>query len=86
MNPLTPNKLLLAKKEMKEFKIPTTKKIEARKKSRGKRLKVGDTSAIDRLTSGATVVSGSAKSSLNTMLSQKRASLNEGDNIVLQIP
>ena len=73
MNPLTSDELLLAEEEMKGFKIPTDKEIEDWKKSEQKRLKVSNTSTINRSTSSVAAVFGSVESSLNTTLSQKRA-------------
>ena len=71
---------------MKEFKIPTAKEIEARKKFRAKRLKVSDTSTIDCSIGGAVVASGLVELSLKMTLSRKRARVEEGDDLMLWIP
>ena len=86
LNPLTLDELLLVEDEMKGFKIPTTKEIEAWKKSRAKRKKVGDTFAIESSTTGDVTASGSSKSSPKTMPSQNRARVEEEDCILLWIP
>ena len=83
---MTLDKLLLAEEEMKLFKISTAKEIEVQKKAGVKRKKVGDTSAIDRSTGGAIAASSLAESSPKMAPGQKKARVEEGDIILLQIP
>ena len=70
---------------MKGFKIPLVKEI-AEKRRTGKKLKVGDTSAVDRVTSGAAPSIGPTKSSPKTTTSQKRVREEEDDQLVVRIP
>ena len=56
---------------MKGFKISSAKEI-VEKKRPGKKLKVGDTSAVNRMTSGAAPSTTLAKSSPKTMSGRKR--------------
>ena len=51
LNPLLADELQLAEEELKGFKIPSAKEIAEKRRS-GKKLKVGDTSAVDHVTSG----------------------------------
>ena len=62
LNPLTADELQLIEEEMKGFKTPSTKEI-AEKRRPGKKLKVGDTSAVDRVTSGAAPFTAPTESS-----------------------
>ena len=71
---------------MNAFKIPLVKEIMEKRKHRVKKLKVGDTTAIDHAIRGTIVAQGSTESSLKMMTSQKKAREEEGDNIVLWIP
>ena len=70
---------------MKGFKIPSSKEIAERRRL-GKKLKVGDTSAVDRVTSGAAPSIGPTESSPKTMTSQKRIREEEDDQLVVRIP
>ena len=78
LNPLSADELQLAEEEMKGFKIPSAKEI-AEKRKTGKKPKVGDTSAIDRVTSGATPSIGPTESSPKTTISRKRVREEEDD-------
>ena len=89
MNPLTPNELTLTYEVMKGgFRIPNANEIKANKKAGAdkKKKKLLDTFAVDQSTSGVVATSGSAEFSLKTMLSQKRARIDEKDNIALRLP
>ena len=81
LNPLTFDELQLAEEEMRAFKIPLAMEIAEKRKSRAKKLKMGDTSAIDCSTGSIVVVSSLTKSSPKTMPSWKRGIEEEGDKI-----
>ena len=81
LNPLTSDELSLAEEVMKEgFNIPSEKEIEAKRKARAdrKQKKLPNTSVVDRSTCGVDVD--------KMTLSQKRARVEEEDDIVLQLP
>ena len=50
LNPLSTNELQLAEEEMKVFKIPYAKEIVEKRCFGTKKLKVGDTTTVDRAT------------------------------------
>ena len=85
LNPLSPNELQLAEEEMKGFKIPSAKEI-TKKRRPGKKLKVGDTLVVDRVTSGAAPSTGSTESSPKTTTSRKRIREEEDDQLLVRIP
>ena len=86
LNLLIVDELQLAEEEMKAFKIPSAKKIAEKRKSGVNKLKMGDTTTVDRVIGGTVATSGLTESSLKTTPSWKRAREEEGDNIVLRIP
>ena len=53
LNLLLVDELQLAEEEMKAFKIPIAKEITEKRRSGAKKLKVGDTTAIDCAISGS---------------------------------
>ena len=85
MNPLSADELQLAEEEMKGFKIPSAKEIAEKRRS-GKKLKVGDTSAVDRVTNGAASSTGPTESSPKTTTSWKWVREEEDDKLVVRIP
>ena len=85
LNPLSADELQLAEEEMKGFKIPSAKEIAEKRRS-GKKLKVGDTSAVDRVTSGAASSTGPTESSPKTTIGRKRVREEEDDQLVVRIP
>ena len=85
LNPLTADELQLAEEEMKGFKIPSAKEI-AEKKRTGKKLKVGDTSAVDRVTRGTAPSVGPTEPSPKVTISRKRVREEEDDQLVVRIP
>ena len=86
LNPLLANELQLAEEEMKGFKIPSANKIAKKRRSGAKKLKVGDTSAIDRVTSGLVATSVSIESSPKTVLGHKRDREEEDVQLMVRIP
>ena len=85
MNPLTTDELQLTEEEIKGFKIPSVKEIAEKKRPR-KKLKVGDTLAIDRVTSGAAPSTAPTESSPKTTSGRKRVREDEDDQLVVRIP
>ena len=85
LNPLTADELQLAEEEMKGFKIPSAKEI-AEKRRLEKKLKVGDTSVVDYVTSGAVPSTAPTESSPKMMSSRKRVREEEDDQLVVRIP
>ncbi|KAL5578058.1 hypothetical protein UlMin_019757 [Ulmus minor] len=71
--------------EMKGFKIPSAKEI-AEKRRTVKKLKVGDTSAVDRVTSGTATSTDPTESSPKTTTSRKQVREEEDDQLVVRIP
>ena len=76
LNPLSVDELQLVEEEMKGFKIPSAKEI-AEKKRLGKKLKVGNTSAVDRKTSGTAPSTAPIELSLKMMSGRKRVREDE---------
>ena len=85
LNPLSADELQLAEEEMKGFKIPSVKEI-AEKRRTGKKLKVGDTSAVDRVVSGAAPSTALTELSPKTRSGQKRVRKEDDDQLVVRIP
>ena len=85
MNPLITDELQLAEDEMKGFKIPSAKEIAEKRRS-GKKLKVGDTSVVDHVTSSAANSTTLTESSPKTMSGWKRVREEEDDQLVVRIP
>ena len=65
LNPLSTDELQLTEEEMKDFKIPSAKEIAERRRPK-KKLKVGDTSVVNRVTSGVTPPTALTESSPKT--------------------
>ena len=84
LNPLSVDELQLAEEEMNVFKIPSTKEITENRKS-WKKLKVGDTSAVDRVTDSSSAAPKLTKSSPKTTSGRKKGREEEDDQLMVRI-